>query len=51
VQRQAWSAAATVRLHVGNADWTNVNILELQRRGNEWRIIHQVLEPLGSGEI
>ena len=48
--RQVAADKATVRIHVGGADWTNVNILELERRADEWRIIHQVLEPLAAGE-
>jgi hypothetical protein len=46
VDRQVGFATATVRIHVGAADWTNVNILQFQRRGEEWRIIHQVLDRL-----
>jgi hypothetical protein len=45
VNRQVGRTSATVRLHVGTLDWTNVNTLESQRRGNEWKIIYQVLQP------
>jgi len=45
VDRQVTRTSATVRLHVGGTGFTNLNTLDLQRRGDEWRIIYQVLEP------
>jgi ketosteroid isomerase-like protein len=48
VDRKIRDATAEVRVHVGGEGFTNVNTLLFERRGGEWRIIRQVLEPLGS---
>jgi hypothetical protein len=48
VDREVERTSAVIRLHVvvPDLDLTILNTLEFQRRGDEWKIIYQTVEPL-----